>query len=136
MRQFRHKHEIVRDAEAARKRLARARERLVLERKKSEGVDAEHAKVVEVVHASKQKIKSLITLIRSLALSRTQKAQAVRRGIFLDDGGGARRKGWTGRGGGGGGGELGGDEEGEEKDAAQIIDDHLEVILDLSLIHI
>jgi hypothetical protein len=114
VRQFRHKHEIVRDAEVAQRRVVEARERLALERKKCAAVDAEHAEVTKAVHASKKKIKDLITLIRSLALSRTHKMQqqeANPRGGF-------------------GGEHHSGDEEGG-KDAAQIIDDHLDTILDL-----
>lgn len=106
VRQFRHKHEIVRDAENARQQLLKAKERLEIEREKCVSIDDEHAQVAEQVHANKQKIKSLITLIRSLALSSLQNRK--------DDKHGSEQS-----------------PSSDDNDASHIIDDHLSTILDL-----
>ena len=111
VRQFRHKHEIVRDAEIAQRQVKNARERLAAEQEKSKVVNAEHTEITEAVHASKQKIKALVSLIRSLALSRTQKLQVANSSKQPSQQHSISSSG--------------------EKDAAHIIDDHLDTILDL-----
>lgn len=119
VRQFRHKHEIVRDAEVAQRQVTKARERLAAEQEKSKAVNAEHAEITEAVHASKQKIKALVSLIRSLALSRTQKLHVVsgsKQQSQQQHTSSSSSSSLSARG---------------ERDAAHIIDDHLDTILDL-----
>ena len=69
VRQFRHKHEILDDLKDVEVRLNEAKERLAKERAKNVIVDDEYQEVAHNVHKGKDKVKSLVALIRSLVLS-------------------------------------------------------------------
>ena len=111
VRQFRHKHQIVDHTKKAQHRLVRAREKVAAERVKCGTVNAEHTQVLETVNTCKEKIKALVTLIRSLALSRTRTQSRKSTANQLEGVGNAKVL--------------------QHKDAAQIIDGHLHTILAL-----